>query len=439
MRSFFIVPLWMFILAHCSCAAALSNQGPIIAAYYENKSQYRPPTGNRPPFSPSMIDTSLLTDIYYAFAGFGFITKSVDPSNPHLTGNFLIQPTESNDQKALYPQIQALKQNSKNGLQVFLSIGGWSFNDPQDPEGMGQQTYRLFSQMVSTPANRREFIDSAIAYAHKYGFDGIDIDWEYPGDLNRGGTAEDFTNFIEFLKECSAAFHASKPALFLSYAAPAVVPAGIPKSYQDDPKSYYRWLAQCSQYLDRINAMAYDYHGPFDVPKLTGANSPLNRDTNPTSSLYIAKTLQNYIDNGIPANKIILAVPTFGHSYEGVSGLNLEDSGPGRPFTSGGKPGPSTRTPGLLAYFEISDMIAQHQLVFGTDAVTSTAYGYSIFSKNWVSFDTPDTIKLKAQMALTHNLGGIIFWTVDMDEYQWEPRYPNIRSASQVLRKIFLP
>ena len=288
--------------------------------------------------------------------------------------------------------------------------------------------------MVSTPANRKQFIDSAIAYAHKYDFDGIDIDWEYPGDSTRGGSIDDFSNFIELLNECSTAFKAAQPPLYLSYAAPPYVPVGLPKQYQNDHSLYFKWLAQCSTYLDRLNVMAYDYHGPFDIPKITGANAPLNRDTNPESNYYIAKTLENCLNNNIPANKIILGMPTFGHSFAGVTGLNPENNGPGKPFQFAGEPGPATQQKGFLAYFEIADIISQKQLTLGIDNITNTAYGYHISSEKWISFDVPSTIQLKAEMALNKDLMGVIFWAVDMDEYQWEPKYPNIRSAWNVFQ-----
>lgn len=406
---------------------------PIVAAYYENYSQHRPPVGNRPPFSLDLIDTNILTDLYFAFAGFGYVNKSVDPSNPHLTGDFTLQPTERDDQSILYPQMQKLKQHSKSGLRTFLCIGGWNFNNPNDENG--KYTYRLFSQMVANPANRKQFINSAIAYARLYGFDGIDIDWEYPGDLSRGGSADDFNNFLLFLQECSIAFSKVEPPIFLSYSASAHVPKGIPKSFQDDPNSYFLWLAQCAKYLDHLNVMAYDYHTPFDHPKITGANAPLLRDTNPNSPYFIMKTLENYLSNGVPANKIVLGMPAFGHSFGGVSGMSLLDTGPGKQFENAGSPGPATNQAGLLAYFEISDMIASTQLSFGTDNVTSTAYGYHLSSQKWVSFDTPDTIALKAQMALRKNLKGVILWAIDLDEYQWQPKYPNLRSAWSVFNK----
>lgn len=409
-------------------AEVIESPKNIVAAYYENKSYYRPATGNRPPFTPQLIDPSILTDIYYAFACFGYVTKSLDPSNPHTTGDFTLQPTDKNDQTLLYPQIVALKQRNKN-LKLFLSIGGWSFNDPNDPEGLGQHTYKLFSQMISSQANRKQFIDSAIAYVHKFGFDGLDIDWEYPGDITRGGSEQDFDNFILFLKECSLAFQNNTPQLILSYTAPATIPAGVPKRFHDNSNDYFQWLARCTQYVDRINMMCYDYHGPFNIPKITGVNAPLTRDTSAQSQLYVAKTLQNCLNNNIPANKIILGMPAFGHTFGGVSGLTQSDNGPGKPFTGPGELGPSTRSSGLLAYFEIADLIAQLQLSFATDNITDTAYGYHIVAGKWVSFDTPNTIKLKSELAKKLLLKGVMFWSVDLDEYYWKPTFPNIRSA----------
>lgn len=404
-----------------------NNNAPVVGAYYENWSQYRPPSGGRAQFFPNLIDPTIITDLYYAFAFFGFVSKSIDPSNPHLTGDYTIQPVEWNDQSVLYPQVMALKKiNSK--LRVLLSVGGWSFNDPSDPN-VGAYTSKLYSQMVSSSANRAQFIQSAIAYAHKFGFDGIDIDWEYPGDLTRGGNESDFANFVTFLGECSTAFQAASPPLLLTYASAAIVPTGCPPLYHSNPPLYFQWLAECSAHLDRFNVMAYDYHGPFDQPKLTGVNAPLNRDTDPASTLFIAETLNNYLNNGVPASKIVLGMPTYGHSYAGVTNLSKSDTGPGKPFVSAGPAGPSTGSPGLLAYFEIGDMIATNQLTFGTDSPTSTAYGFNLNTNEWASFDTPDTIALKVALAKERNLLGVMLWAIDDDEYQWSPKYPNTRKA----------
>ncbi len=417
--------LWLPLIA-TSVQLLAANSNPVVGAYYENWSQYRPPSQGRSTFFPNLIDPTIITDLYYAFAVFGFVTKSIDPQNPHLTGDYTVQPVEWNDQSVLYPEVMALKKINPN-LRNILSIGGWSFNDPKDP--MGQYTYKLFSEMASTPENRNNFITSAIAYAHKYGFDGIDIDWEYPGDSTRGGNPEDFDNFFALLQEFYSASKSANPSLILTYASPAIVPTNVPEPYQSNPSLYFEWLAKCAPYLDRFNLMAYDYHGPFDVPALTGVNAPLTRDSDPKGTKYIAETIANYVNNGVPASKIVLGMPTYGHSYAGVSSMTDADNGPGKPFTSAGPAGPSTGSPGLLAYFEIADMTATSQLIFASDVPTRTAYGYNLSKQEWVSFDTPDTIALKVQFAIENDLLGGMFWAVDDDEYQWGTKYPNIRQG----------
>ena len=233
----------------------------------------------------------------------------------------------------------------------------------------------------------------------------------------RGGCDADFDNYVTFLSECYSACKAATPSLMLSYGSPAIIPSGVNQKYHQNPSLFFKWIADCSQYLDHFNIMCYDYHGSFDNPKITGVNSPLYHDTDPTSTMFVSQTIDNYLNSGVPASKMVMGMPTYGHSYGGVTGLTTDDNGPGKPFTTDGSAGPSTSSPGMLAYFEISDMIANKQLVFGTDSVTSTAYGYNITTGEWVSFDTPDTIALKVQLIKDKGLLGGMFWAIDDDEY----------------------
>ena len=48
-------------------------------------------------------------------------------------------------------------------------------------------------QMVSDPAKRSVFVTSVVNFIKKYGFDGLDFDWEYPA--NRGGIPSDKVNY----------------------------------------------------------------------------------------------------------------------------------------------------------------------------------------------------------------------------------------------------
>jgi len=255
-------------------ANAQNSTGYKIVGYFENWSQYRQGGGQ---FFPAQIDPSLYTHINFAFGIFGYISKGIDPNNPRLTGDYRIQPIEWNDQTVLYPEIQKLKQKNPN-LKTLLSIGGWGFNDPQDPIQIGTYTYPLFSQMAASSAGRQQFINSAIEYAHKYGFDGIDLDWEYPAVTDRGGKPEDFDNFLTLLNEFRNAINSDSAGqkLLLTIASPA-----IPKGESKTSQEFFQWLAQCAGYLDWLNVMSYDYHGAFPDDKVTGVNAPLAEDSTP--------------------------------------------------------------------------------------------------------------------------------------------------------------
>lgn len=380
-----------------------------LVGYYENWSQYRPEGKGK--FLPDQIDPSLLTHINFAFGFFGFITKSVDPKNPRLTGNYKIEPVEWNDQTVLYPALQKLKQKNPN-LKTLLSIGGWSFNDPQDTNGIGTFTYKLFSQMASSAAGRKEFIDSAIAYAHKYGFDGIDLDWEYPGDRARGGTDSDFDNFLALLKEFRSAINNDGQKLLLTIASPA-----IKKGEAKTSEQFFAWLAQCAESLDWLNVMTYDYHGAFPDDKVTGVNAPLLQDSTPGGTFSVRHTVEAYLNGGIPKEKMVLGMPTYGRTFKVTSPLTDTDNGPGKPYSGPGGAGKATQTPGFLAYYEILERLSSGDLKRGWDRSTLTPYAYNSKTGEWVSYDDAESLAYKVSYLIEKDLAGAMVWAIDDDYF----------------------
>ena len=118
---------------------------------------------------------------------------------------------EPTDEQGEYAAIVALKKDNPD-MQVLLSVGGWNFPSA------------YFSEMASTADNRAAFIASCQDYMDTYGFDGIDLDWEYPGSDARtdpvkmtcesfktttdkgGDAANDGANLLALVKEMRAAF-----------------------------------------------------------------------------------------------------------------------------------------------------------------------------------------------------------------------------------------
>lgn len=287
-----------------------------VVGYFGNWAQYRQAGGK---FLPEQIDPSLFTHINFAFGMIGFVSWSVDPSptrtgNQRYTNDYTVQPVEWNDQTILYPAMQNLKQRNPN-LKTMLAIGGWSFNSCDDtPESAGTAypygpfTCQLFSKMAADPNGRMQFINFAIGYAKQYGFDGIDLDWEYPGDSTRGGQDADYDNYLILLQE----FRQTAGQDFIITMASSAIPKGSKTGDQ-----FFQWLAECSQYLDWFNVMSYDYHGAFDDPKTigTGVNAPLLQDSVPNGTFSIKNTVESYLKANIPHEKIVLGMATYGRSY----------------------------------------------------------------------------------------------------------------------------
>lgn len=397
------------------------SDAPVIGGYLDVRAFTREVSGGRSPFTFDSIEPGLLTELYIAFAG---------PIKDEK-GEFKVEPLYP------FPQdfFQKLKEiKKKNSFKVLLSLGGWGFNDKNDPEGIGQKTYLNFSELVSDEEKRKKFIQNLISFAKENNLDGFDIDWEYPGDISRGGKESDFENYLKFLKELSVAFKEGPLKLLLTMATPSTVPYGMPAKYKEDPSLYFKWLKEVSFFVDRLHLMTYDYHGSFDDPKLTGVNAPLMQDSDPNSILYVAKTVERYLAAGIPKEKLILGIPLYGRTFGGVTGVTESDYSPRKPFKTAGAAGPSTHSPGLLAYYEIADMISNKKLNFGTDQVTDTAVAFDVRSGEWVSFDTKETVALKAKLAKEKGLQGIMFWSIDLDEYQWIPKFPNVRSGEASLK-----
>lgn len=176
---------------------------------------------------PSQINTKGYTHLFYSFVFF-------DPSSFQMT------PMNSADVDQ-YKEFTALASNT---LQTWCAVGGWSFSDPGT-------NHMAWSDMVSSAANRAAFIQSLILFMEKYGFQGADLDWEYPGDAKRGGRKGDADNLVLLVKELRAAF-GTRFGLSLTLAPDYWYLRGFkPKAMEP--------------YVDFMGFMAYDLHGPWDT------------------------------------------------------------------------------------------------------------------------------------------------------------------------------
>ena len=281
-------------------------------------------------------DPFVMTHINYAFGGVGSDGKSV-----YADGTSRMQ------------QLVRLKNRNPN-LKVLLSIGGW---------GRGN-----FSPMAQDETKRKAFAQACRAFCNQYNLDGIDIDWEFPGNNSSGETSpsNEKQNYTLLMRDLREALGSD---LLLTMASSA------------DP-GYYDFKS-CIQYLDFVNVMTYDMSGP------PNHHSALYRGGKVGNGWLVqSESIQNHLKAGIPASKLVMGLAFYGNSGAG-SQISLQEIKNG--IASG-------------RWTDNWDNVAKVPYV--TDSNGQFAYGY----------DDERSLTVKCQYIVKQKLAGAMYWEYANDD-----------------------
>jgi len=295
-----------------------------------------------------------------------------------------------------FHQLQKLKQAHPH-LRTLISVGGWTWS-------------AHFSDVALTDASRQKFAASCVAFMDQYGFDGIDIDWEYPvggGLASNTYRPEDRHNYTLLMRELRRQLDELGSARGAHYLLTIAAPAG-PGTYA------HLEIGELAAALDWINLMTYDFHGSWDP--ITNFNAPLEATTADPSSdpdvrahFNVASAVEGYLAGGAPADKIVVGVPFYGRGWQGVANVDhgLYQSHTGVPM--------GTWEAGVFDYSDIAaNYVPSYTRYFHEEA--KVPWLYDPATGIMISYDDPDSLGRKAAYVRDRGLGGVMFWELSGDD-----------------------
>ena len=321
------------------------------------------------PFEPGQIDPQKLTRINFAFA---------DIEHGRVVMGSRV------DERNLTELVKLRHENPT--LTVLVSVGGW----------LGSSH---FSDVALTKEKRRIFIESAAELVDRYDLDGLDVDWEYPGMPGAGHPfrSEDKQNFTLLVKELRERLNqeASKSGkkLYLTIAAGAF-----------DEFLARTEMNEVARFVDTVNLMTYDsYEAGSDA--ITGNHAPLFADPEDPKKSSADSVVQSFEEAGVPAAKILLGVPFYGHIWGEVPDRSHGLFQPGKPI-------PNQEAP----YSLIAATMLNQGFTRYWDSAASVPYLYNPEKRIFVSYEDPESLAVKCRYVLSHKLGGVMFWDYFSDD-----------------------
>lgn len=312
------------------------------------------------------VDAEKLTHINYAFAQVndeGRIYFRNERSPSHIA------------------QLQALKARNPD-LKLLVSVGGWGADG--------------FSDAALTDSSREVFSRSAVEMIEDYALDGIDIDWEFPGQPGPGikYRPEDKQNFTLMLQ--SLRMHVDSLSAVRGRRGSDHYLLTIASN--DNQRFFdHTEMDRVHEFLDFVNIMTYDMF--TSGSPTTGHHTGLYQGGPDAPTRTSEDSVERHLDAGIPPEKIVLGVAFYGRGWKGVQADNNGLFQPYEEFA------------GAWGYETILERFTPEKgFVRYWDDAAKAPYLWNPDSTMFISYDDPESLSHKAAFVRDRNLGGMMYW-----------------------------
>ena len=303
-----------------------------------------------------------------------------EPSVLHIC---LIDPKTYNvvaahpDDVKLYGEFTARKSAS---MQIWISIGGFTFSS-------ADATRQTWSLMTARVELRKAFITSLTDFMKQHGFQGVELDWEYPSAADRGGFTHDAANFVALVQEMRVAWNKN-------YGISVTLP----------PDSYLRgFIAKgMEQHVDFFNYLSYDLRRPIGAGSMATSHTDIREIEKDAAALWTAQ---------VDPKKVNLGLSKAGREYTLADPKKCSHSD--CPVSGTSKPGPCSNEAGLMSNVEIDDAIKVKGLKPKLDQASMSKE--ISWDDQWIGYDDDKTFKMKTDWAAENCFGGTTLWSLDMD------------------------
>lgn len=263
---------------------------------------------------------------------------------------------------------------------MLASVGGWGGSDP-------------FFHLAATPQGRAAFVKHATDWLRAHpGFDGLDIDWEHPGNNGASngvqlGSKADGEYFVQLLQDLRAGLDGLGKEAGKHYALTVAI--------NTTKEQLVRMpMGRAAKSLDLVFMMTYDFAGPWT--KQAANHTPL-RSAKPGLDTSLEASVANLKAEGVPAAKLVAGVAMYGRGFDGVKA----DGSYARPWPN---------EDGSVAFKDI-DSLTGMKAHFDKRTQSWAMVGDGKF----VGYDDPRAVRAKVAFAKRAGLAGVFAWELSQD------------------------